>query len=61
MGFISFDVSDKKVLVTGAIKGIRRSIALTLARAGADVIATAREEKLKKLISEIKSIGREAV
>lgn len=59
---ISFDISGKKALVTGASKGIGRSIALTLARARADIIATARnEEELKELVSEIKNMGREAV
>lgn len=59
MNHLEFDLSDKIALVTGASKGIGRSIALTLARAGADIIATARsEEELKGLVSEIKGLGR---
>ena len=62
MKHTSFDISGKVALVTGASKGIGRSIALTLADGGADIIATARnEEELKELVSEIKSMGRNAV
>ncbi len=61
MIFPEFDMSDKIALVTGASKGIGRSIALTLAKAGADIIVTARtEEELKKLVSEIEGFGRRA-
>jgi len=56
-----FDISGKIALVTGASRGIGRSIALTLADGGADIIATARnEEELKELVSEIKCRGRNA-
>ncbi|MGB9682807.1 MAG: SDR family NAD(P)-dependent oxidoreductase [bacterium] len=61
MKHTSFDISGKIALVTGASKGIGRSIALTLADGGADIIVTARnEEELKELVSEIKSMGRNA-
>lgn len=61
MNYLRFDVSGKIALVTGASKGIGRSIALTLANAGADIVATARtEEELKELVSEIKELGRRA-
>ncbi len=62
MVYPSFDLSGKVAMVTGASKGIGRSIALTLANAGADIIATARnEEELKELVSEIKGKGKNAI
>lgn len=44
-----FDISGKRVLVTGASRGIGRAISVALAQAGANVVAAARtEEGLKE-------------
>jgi 3-oxoacyl-[acyl-carrier protein] reductase len=49
----------KRVLVTGASRGIGRAIALRFASAGADVIVAARNrDELRDLAQEIKSAGR---
>ncbi len=54
-----FDLSGSKALVTGASKGIGFDIALTLAKAGADLILSGRNENDLELVSkEIKNIGR---
>lgn len=60
---MSFTLEGKTALVTGAGRGIGRSIALTLAEAGADVAITyarssAAAEEVK---SEIEKIGRKAL
>jgi NADP-dependent 3-hydroxy acid dehydrogenase YdfG len=52
-------VVDKVVLVTGASRGIGRSIALRFAKAGADLVLAARNrEELLELRSEIQALGR---
>jgi NAD(P)-dependent dehydrogenase (short-subunit alcohol dehydrogenase family) len=57
-----FDLSGKKALVTGATRGIGRSIAIGLAAAGADVALAARnEEQLREVAAEVESAGRTAV
>jgi NAD(P)-dependent dehydrogenase (short-subunit alcohol dehydrogenase family) len=49
----------RRAVVTGAGRGIGRSIALALARAGADVVVSARtESELKSLVAEIQALGR---
>ena len=55
------DVRDKVALVTGASRGIGRSIALALADAGADVVCTARstEASPSKLPGTIEDTARE--
>jgi NAD(P)-dependent dehydrogenase (short-subunit alcohol dehydrogenase family) len=41
-----FDLSGKKALVTGASKGIGYTIAIELARQGADVLVTGRDTEM---------------
>ena len=55
-------LSDKVAIVTGASRGIGRSIALALASQGAKVVASARNaEALAELTAEIKSQGGDAL
>jgi NAD(P)-dependent dehydrogenase (short-subunit alcohol dehydrogenase family) len=54
-----FDLTGKAALVTGASKGLGRTIALALARAGADVaIASRTHSDLQEVAGEIQLIGR---
>ena len=55
-------LTDKVAIVTGASRGIGRSIALALAAQGAKVVASARNaEALAELTAEIKSQGGDAL
>ena len=55
-------LSGKTAIVTGANRGIGRSIALTLAKAGASIVLCARDEKLLASVSDqIASIGSSSV
>ncbi|HXO79387.1 MAG TPA: glucose 1-dehydrogenase [Mycobacterium sp.] len=57
-----FRLDGKTALVTGAGKGIGRGIALTFARAGADVALVARtKDDLDAVAEEVRSEGRQAV
>jgi 3-oxoacyl-[acyl-carrier protein] reductase len=59
---IQVDLSGQTALVTGASRGIGKSIALTLGKAGAKVACIARnEEKLKETADEITAAGGTAV
>ncbi|WP_152657185.1 SDR family NAD(P)-dependent oxidoreductase [Oceanobacillus sp. CFH 90083] len=57
-----FNLSGKIAIVTGASKGIGRSIALLLAQNGADVALMARnEEELMEITKEIEKLGQKAL
>lgn len=56
---MDLELQDKVGLVTGASKGIGRSIALRLAREGMDVAVLARNrEQLESLAAEVEGLGR---
>jgi NAD(P)-dependent dehydrogenase (short-subunit alcohol dehydrogenase family) len=56
-----FDLTGKNAFITGASRGIGRSIAVALAEAGADVALVARsEDGLAETASAITAIGRKA-
>ena len=60
--FSTFSLANKRALVTGASRGIGRSLAVGLARFGADVVVAARHEPdLAHTAGEITSLGRRAV
>ena len=54
------DLTGKKALVTGASRGLGRAIALSLAKAGADVVITYEKsaEKAQAVTDEITALGR---
>lgn len=57
-----FSLAGRRALVTGASSGLGRHFALTLARAGADIVLAARRrEKLEALAREIEALGRRAL
>src|SRR5260370_7572061 len=55
-------LAGRRAVVTGAGRGIGRSIALALARAGADVAVTARTHvEIEQLVAEIRATGRRSL
>jgi NAD(P)-dependent dehydrogenase (short-subunit alcohol dehydrogenase family) len=57
-----FDLTGRVAVVVGGTSGIGRSIAIGLARAGADVVPTGRREALVSAVAdEIRSTGRRSV
>src|SRR5712671_3717397 len=60
--FPSFDLTGKVALVTGAARGLGRSISLALANAGADVALGLRDVQADSgLASEIRKMGRKVL
>jgi len=58
---VSFDLTGRTALVTGASRGIGRALAVGLARAGADVALSARDETLlAEVAGEVEGLGRKA-
>jgi gluconate 5-dehydrogenase len=57
-----FDLTGQTALVTGASRGLGQYFGRALARAGADLIVTARNrEDLSGFVAEIESLGRKAI
>lgn len=57
---MQIDLTGIKALVTGASRGLGRAIALSLARAGADVVITYEKsvDKAQQVVDEINALGR---
>src|SRR5579864_6068118 len=62
MGYKQLDLGGQVAVVVGGSTGIGRTIALGLAQAGADVVASARRiELVKTLADEIEALGRKSL
>src|SRR5688572_15921901 len=62
MGHRGLDLSGKVAVVVGATSGIGRELALGLAQAGADVVATARRAaQVDEVAAEIEALGRKTL
>ena len=62
MGYKQLDLGGKVAVVVGGSSGIGKTIALGLAQAGADVVASARRiDLVKELADEIESLGRRSL
>jgi NAD(P)-dependent dehydrogenase (short-subunit alcohol dehydrogenase family) len=58
----SLDLTGRVAVVIGGTSGIGRTLALGLAEAGADVVATGRRETLvREVAAEIESLGRKSL
>jgi len=58
----AFDLTGKVALVTGASRGLGKTMALALAQAGADIALAARGvEGLERTAEEVRALGREAL
>ncbi|KKP85708.1 MAG: 3-oxoacyl-(Acyl-carrier-protein) reductase, partial [candidate division CPR3 bacterium GW2011_GWE2_35_7] len=57
-----FDLKNRKALVTGGSRGIGKGIAISLAKAGADVVVNyySKVEEAEAVVSEIKKLGRQS-
>jgi uncharacterized protein len=56
------DLTDKMIVITGASSGIGAATALACAKAGMDVVVSARRtDKLKQVADEIESLGRRSL
>ena len=57
-----FDLTGKVAIVTGAGRGLGKTIALGLAQHGADIVAVSRTlPQVEKVAAEITGLGRKAV
>lgn len=57
-----FDLTGRTAIVTGGSRGIGRAVAVGLARAGADLVVTARDDTAcDQVVAEIQSLGRRAL
>ena len=62
MGYKGLELDGKVAVVVGGSSGIGKTIALGLAQAGADVVASARRlDLVKELADEIESLGRRSL
>jgi NAD(P)-dependent dehydrogenase (short-subunit alcohol dehydrogenase family) len=62
MGYKQLDLEGKVAVVVGGSSGIGKTIALGLAQAGADVVASARRmDFVKALADEIEAVGRRSL
>ena len=62
MGYSGLDLSSKIAVVIGGSSGIGRTLALGLAQAGADVVATGRRQELVTAVAkEIEALGRKSL
>ena len=59
MAYPGLDITSKIAVVIGGTSGIGRTLALGLAQAGADVVATGRrEDRVRSVAHEIRGLGR---
>jgi NAD(P)-dependent dehydrogenase (short-subunit alcohol dehydrogenase family) len=62
MGYKGLELDGRVAVVIGGTSGIGKTLALGLARAGADVVPSARRTELVKLVAdEIESLGRRSL
>ena len=61
MGLEIFDLSGKVAMVTGSTKGLGETVAMALAKAGADVAVCGRNQAdLERVSAAIRALGRRA-